>query len=175
MLNGSHSLMAYAATIVGKETVHDAITDETVRGWVNEWWDIAAKHLPLPADEVEEYRSALTARFENPQIKHLLKQIAMDGSQKIPVRIFPALRKEREEGALPAGPIQAIAAWILHLRGLGAPVGDVHGDEMQKLAEGPLDAAIVNVLGAVAEDLRGDTELVAEIEKYARELEELAK
>lgn len=175
MLNGSHSLMAYAATIVGKETVYDAITDETVRGWVNEWWDMAAKHLPLPADEVEEYRSALTARFENPQIKHLLKQIAMDGSQKIPVRIVPALRKEREEGALPAGPIRAIAAWILHLRGLGAPVGDVRGDEMQKLAEGPLDAAIVKVLGAVAEDLRDDTELVAEIEKYARELEELAK
>lgn len=99
----------------------------------------------------------------------------MDGSQKIPVRIIPALRKEREEGSLPAGPIRAIAAWILHLRGLGAPVGDVRGDEMQKLAEGPLDAAVVNVLGAVAEDLRGDTELVAEIEKYALEFEELAK
>ena len=48
LLNGSHSLMAYAATIRGHETVEQAISDPVVRGWVEQWWDDAARHLPLP-------------------------------------------------------------------------------------------------------------------------------
>ena len=43
LLNGSHSLMAYAATILGLDTVYDAIRDERVRGWVEAWWDVAAR------------------------------------------------------------------------------------------------------------------------------------
>ena len=50
LLNGSHSLMAYAGTIRGHDTVAQAIADPVVRGWVDEWWDDAARHLPLPAD-----------------------------------------------------------------------------------------------------------------------------
>lgn len=37
LLNGSHSLMAYAATIVGRPTVYEAISDPVVNGWVNDW------------------------------------------------------------------------------------------------------------------------------------------
>lgn len=174
MLNGSHSLMAYAATIMGIETVYDGITDPQVRGWVDEWWDVAAKHLPLPAEEVQAYRDALVSRFENSRIRHLLKQIAMDGSQKIPVRILPALRLDRQQGLLPVGPIRAVAAWILHLRGYGAPVNDVRGDEMVELAKGDLAGAIDRVLGAIGPDLLSDKELTAEIKRVAEELEAIA-
>jgi fructuronate reductase len=41
LLNGSHSLMAYGASIRGHETVADAIADPVVEGWVLQWWDDA--------------------------------------------------------------------------------------------------------------------------------------
>ena len=60
------------ATLRGHETVAEAIADPVVRGWVEQWWDDAARHLPLPAEEIAAYRAALLERFANPRIRHLL-------------------------------------------------------------------------------------------------------
>lgn len=171
LLNGSHSLMAYAATIVGHEQVREGIEDPTVRGWVEEWWDTAAKHLAVPEADVVAYRAALVERFANPQVVHLLAQIAADGSQKIPVRIFPALLVERAAGRLPDGPVRAIAAWILHLQGHGAPVNDAAGQKFVELAadKSVADAARA-VLGDLEPKLAQDDEVIAAIERLAGEL-----
>ncbi|HZK06429.1 MAG TPA: mannitol dehydrogenase family protein [Actinomycetaceae bacterium] len=167
MLNGSHSLMAYAATIRGFETVGEAILDPEVRGWVNEWWDVAAKHLEVPSDD---YRAALLDRFENQNIRHLLAQIAADGSQKIPVRIVPALRGEIAAGRLPDGPLRAIAAWIQHLRGNGAPVKDAQTDLVAGLVGDDLDATIGNVLKFLGDDLAANADVVKRVKELALDL-----
>lgn len=87
LLNGAHSLLAYAATIKGHQTVSDAIADPIVRGWVDEWWDVAARQLPLDDAVIADYRAALLERFGNPRMRDQLSRIAADGSQKIPIRI----------------------------------------------------------------------------------------
>jgi len=147
LLNGSHSLMAYAGPIMGRETVYEAITDPVLRGWVDEWWDAAVQHLPLPADQIAAYRAALVERFENPSIKHLLSQIAADGSQKIPIRFVPTLTAELEKGIVNPGATRPIAAWILHLRGYG-PVGvnDFRADEVKALVVDDEAETVTNVL-----------------------------
>ena len=155
MLNGSHTLMAYAGTIRGKETVFDAMSDPEIAGWVNDWWDVAAKHLPLPAAEVVAYRGALTERFLNPSIKHLLAQIAGDGSQKVPIRLVPALNAERAAGGEPVGAERAVAAWVQHLRGRGAPVTDSKAEQVESLADGSLDEAVARVCDYLAIDSAG--------------------
>ena len=94
LLNGSHSLMAYGASALGHETVADAIADPEVRSWVEEWWDAASPHLSLPAEDVHRYRQALLDRYSNASIRHLLAQIAADGSQKIPIRAVPVIQAE---------------------------------------------------------------------------------
>ena len=66
-----------------------AIADPVCRAWVEEWWDEAGRHLALPEDSVTAYRAALLGRFGNGAIRHLLAQIAPDGTQKLPVRIAP--------------------------------------------------------------------------------------
>ena len=119
LLNGSHSLMAYAGSLRGHETVEEAVSDPVVRGWVEEWWDDAARHLPLPPEEIEAYRAALLTRYANPRIRHLLGQIAADGSQKLPIRVLPTVRAELARGQVPTGAARALAAWVCHLRGLG--------------------------------------------------------
>ncbi|HLR94704.1 MAG TPA: mannitol dehydrogenase family protein [Jiangellaceae bacterium] len=170
LLNGSHSLLAYAGSVRGHETVAEAITDPTCRSWVQQWWDEASRYLSLPADDVARYREALVQRFENPRIRHLLAQIAADGSQKLPVRILPTVRAERAAGRVPAGAALVIAAWVLHLRGHGAPVSDTSAERLQAVVEGPLDGAVRAVLGFLDDGLDRDEDLVREVLHSAREL-----
>jgi fructuronate reductase len=147
LLNGSHSLMAYAGPIMGRETVHEAITDPVLRGWVDEWWDAAVQHLPLPEDQIAAYRTALVERFENPSIKHLLSQIAADGSQKVPIRFLPTLAAELDKGIVNPGATRPIAAWILHLRGYGpVPVNDFRAEEVKALVVDDEGQTVKNVL-----------------------------
>ncbi|MDO5728372.1 MAG: mannitol dehydrogenase family protein [Actinomycetaceae bacterium] len=167
MLNGSHSLMAYAAPIVGFETVGDAIVDPTVRSWVDEWWAEAGSGLSVPW---KEYADALVERFENPNIRHLLAQIAHDGSQKIPVRIAPTLKRLREAGEMPTGAIRAVAAWMLHLQGHGAPVVDASADRVKALVGNSVEKDAATVLEYVVPSLAGDTELISAIVEAANEI-----
>ena len=168
LLNGAHSTMAYAGSIVGHETVAEAISDPEVFGWVEDWWDCAAQYLTLPAEEVAAYRQALFDRFANPNIRHLLAQIAADGSQKVPIRALPVLRAARADGQLPSGATRFVAAWIAHLRGNGAPVNDVDGAALTALARGPVREGVAAVLDWLGVD---DLEVSALVEQQVTELE----
>lgn len=172
LLNGSHSLMAYAATILGHESVSDAIADPVVRAWVEQWWDAAAATLELPAAEIDAYRAALLERYGNPRIRHLLAQIASDGSQKIAIRIVPVVRAALATGAPFDGASRPLAAWILHLRGLGAPVVDPQAQRWQQLAAGALETAVPTVLAEL--DLPENT-LAPIVLEQARELAHLTR
>lgn len=170
LLNGSHSLMAYAASARGHEAVSDAINDPVVRAWVEEWWDEAVRHLTLDADHLAAYRAALAERFANPNIRHLLAQIAADGSQKVPVRILPTLRAELAAGRSGRGAARVVAAWIRHLRGAGAPVVDAAGQRFVTAAEGPdATAAVRGVLKELDPALASD-EVVSLVDGLAGEL-----
>ncbi|QDO87542.1 mannitol dehydrogenase family protein [Ornithinimicrobium ciconiae] len=162
LLNGSHSLMAYGASILGHETVSAAIGDETVRGWVEEWWDVAAAHLEVDADEVAAYRQALVERFANSRIRHLLAQIAADGSQKVPIRFGPVLAGEVAAGRSPAGATRPVAAWIAHLHGHGAPVTDAQQDRVAEVAAAEPAEAVRTVLGWMGIDAPAD-DLVSQV------------
>jgi len=162
-LNGGHSLLAYAGSARGHRTIAEAVADPVCREWMIQWWTEASGHLTLPPQEVSEYRDALLTRFANPRIRHLLAQIAADGSQKLPVRILPTVRKERAEGRLPVGALRALAAWINHLRGAGAPVKDAAADTVVPLASGTITDAVPRVLRYLDPDLAADKPLVDKV------------
>jgi fructuronate reductase len=163
LLNGGHSLLAYAGSSRGHETVAQAVLDPQCRRWLEQWWDEAAGHLPLPADEISAYRAALIERWSNPRIQHRLAQIAADGSVKLPVRILPVLRAERAAGRMPAGAVRAVAAWTAHLRGAGAPVRDAAPDAVLAAAAGASAEAARQVLALLDTDLTADDALLAEL------------
>lgn len=147
LLNGAHTLMAYAGPILGSETVREAITEPRLRDWVEQWWAEAKRSSPLPASELDAYTDALRARFENPQIRHLLAQIAADGSQKVAIRAVQVLTSERAAGRSGEAAARTIAAWVLHLRGHGAPISDAAADDLTPLVAGDLASSVINVLG----------------------------
>jgi len=163
LLNGGHSLLAYAGSILGHTTVAQAVADQTCLDWLAQWWEVASAQLRQPEAEIAAYRAALLDRFENARISHRLGQIAADGSQKIGVRVLPVLRAERRAGRLPAGATRVIAAWICHLRGLGAPVDDARADLVVPLADGDLGEAVRRVLGWLDSELGADRDLTAAI------------
>ena len=93
MLNGAHSFLAYAGLLAGHEFVHEAVSDLQLRRQAHGLMREAAQTLvDVTEDDTEAYASALLKRFENPDLKHRLRQIAMDGSLKIPYRWCDSLR-----------------------------------------------------------------------------------
>jgi fructuronate reductase len=170
LLNGAHSLLAYAGSARGHRTIAEAVTDQVCLDWMNQWWVEASTHLTLPKQDVATYRDALHERFANPRIRHLLAQIAADGSQKLPVRILPTIRLERAKGALPVGALRVIAAWINHLRGAGAPVKDSAADQVIPLAVGPIDDAVRAVIKYLDADLASDTDVVTTVIELSSQL-----
>ena len=127
-------------------------------------------HLDQPAEELAAYRAALLERFENARMHDRLDRIAMDGSQKLPIRIVPVLRAERAAGRVPEGAARALAAWVCHLRGLGAPINDARADEVVPLAQGPLADAVPRVLEQLDPGLGADDEIVAVVVDQSRQL-----
>ncbi len=170
LLNGAHSLLAYVGGLRGYETVDAAMGDADCVRSMNAWWDDAAAQLVLPDAEVTAYREALTERFTNPRIRHLLKQIAGDGSQKLPVRLVPVLTSTRAAGGACAAGVTVAAAYVLHLRGIGLPVTDVAAERMTQSASGPLASAAPRVLDLLSPGLGEDAALVADVVSTAQAL-----
>ena len=117
LLNGAHSLLAYAGQLRGHTTVARALADPLCLQAVERFWDEAEANLAgggtAGADlQIPAYRAALLARFSNARIAHHLAQIAMDGSTKLRMRAVPVLQAERAAGRTGAAAALMIAAWM---------------------------------------------------------------
>ena len=114
LLNGAHSLLAYAGALRGHTTVAEALADPLCRDAVERFWDEAEANLPAGELGIPAYRAALLDRFSNARIAHHLAQIAMDGSTKLRMRAVPVLRAERAAGRSGEAAALMIAAWMDH-------------------------------------------------------------
>jgi fructuronate reductase len=172
LLNGGHSLLAYAGSALGHHTVASAVADPLCREWLEQWWDEVAPLLPLPAGEIASYRVALMQRFANPRVGYPLSQIAKDGSLKLVQRVMPVIRRYREERKQP--PLRAaliLGAWLAHLRGHGAEVDDPRAAQLIPLAAGEPRRAARAVLDVLDPHLGADRALVALVATACREIE----
>jgi fructuronate reductase len=175
LLNGSHSMLAYAGSIRGHSTIDEAIADPDCRSWVEMFWDEASRHLTLPATETAAYREALLTRFSNPRARDQLARIAADGSTKLLVRTVPTIRSERAAGRVPTGCATTVAAWILHLRGLGAPIKDAGAAAARDAANsGELPEVVPAVLNMLEPGLGADQDFVDAILGQAEAIQQAA-
>jgi fructuronate reductase len=118
LLNGAHSAVAYLGALSGHEHVHEAVAVPAFRAYVEALWDEAQTTLnPPPGLDIPAYRDALMARFSNAALMHRTRQIAMDGSQKLPQRLLAGAAERLAAGPDSKGMgIDAIAlgvaAWM---------------------------------------------------------------
>ena len=159
LLNGAHSILAYGGLLRGHATIADAFADESCRGWVHDWWSEASRHLPQSTGSLAGYEAQLSSRFANPRIRHLLTQVAADGTQKLRMRGVPILRRELAAGRRGVAALRMIACWIAYVR-----------TEPSGLAD-PLAARLLvsqrnkDLLAFVAPDLAEDDAVVADLDE----------
>lgn len=116
LLNGTHSMIAYLGQLSGLEYVRDvmAVRDHVVS--IRRHMQAAARTLdPVLGIDLGAYQEQLIERFANPTIAHRTRQIAMDGSQKLPQRIFGAAVDDLAAGRDGAAFADATALWIAYL------------------------------------------------------------
>ena len=113
LLNGAHSAMAYLGGLAGIERVDGFVREPWGRSYVSMLWDeIETSLAPPPELDVPEYRNALMRRFANRALGHRLRQIAMDGSQKLPPRLVAPATELIARGKKPCAIALAIAGWM---------------------------------------------------------------
>lgn len=116
MLNGAHSMLSYAGFLAGCDHVRDVMADAELSALVARHLAAAAATLaPLPGMDYNGYAESLAARFANPHIAHETSQIAMDGSEKLPQRIFAPAVEARKVGGSAEAFAFAVAAWMRYL------------------------------------------------------------
>lgn len=139
LLNGPHSSLAYIGSLKGYETVYDAMQDAELAGFVRALMleDIAPL-LAAPAGmDLPGYCEAILKRFSNPAIRHLLSQIAWDGSQKLPIRILSSLNEALDQGRDIRRFCLPLAAWMRFIVGKtrrGEAITDPRADKLAAIA-----------------------------------------
>ncbi|HYE44870.1 MAG TPA: mannitol dehydrogenase family protein, partial [Caulobacter sp.] len=113
LLNGAHSALAYLGALAGHETMDAVIAQPAFAAFAERLWDEAAATLrPPPGLDLAAYRRALAGRFANPALAHRTRQIAMDGSQKLPQRLLASIAARLGQGQSIDALALAVAGWM---------------------------------------------------------------
>lgn len=175
LLNGTHSALAYLGSLMGHESVAEAMADSALVDFAER---MAAREIVPTLTATAElapdaYLASVLERFRNPGIRHLLSQIAWDGSQKLPYRLL-STAEERARGGLPspliAGAVAGWMAFVVRAARTGTRLVDPLGDTLVRAVEGKDKAA--DIAGALLglnpifpPELAGDAAWRADVER----------
>lgn len=150
MLNGTHSMLAYCGYLTGCVHVRDVMARPDLAALVGRHLAAARSTLEsVGGIDLGRYAEDLRVRFANPAIAHQTYQIAMDGTEKLPQRIFePALELlGRGAGIRPFA--FAAAAWMRYCLGR-TDAGETYAlrdpreAQIRRALEGTGDAAAIS-------------------------------
>ena len=166
MLNGTHSMLAYAGFIAGHAYVRDAMADASLARLARRHMQEAARTLdPVPGIDLARYADELITRFANPAIAHETYQIAMDGTQKLPQRLVEPATVALTRGLPLEAYAFAVAAWMRYVLGMNESgqkyaLRDPREAEIARLIGGAGDAGsivdrLLGLPGLFSEELSG--------------------
>ncbi|MDN5767206.1 MAG: mannitol dehydrogenase family protein [Humibacillus sp.] len=152
VLNGTHSMLAYLGALAGYETIAQAVCDPDLRSAARRLVadDVVPTLQVPPGVDVSAYAEEVLDRFANPALGHRTTQVAMDGSQKLPVRLLGTARDRLAAGAVPDSVALAVAGWMAYVAvgadatGRALPLDDPLARRLkQALGDAPGDARSV--------------------------------
>ncbi len=146
MLNGTHSALAYIGSLAGYHTVSEAIRDPGIERFIEGLWheEIAASLDAPPGTDLQDYAAQLKSRYRNQEIRHLLEQIAMDGSQKLPQRILAPLFENLAAGQPHERLMMVVAAWFRYIQR--------HAEDPHGRINDPLEQDLLRAARSAADD-----------------------
>ncbi|MEU8609809.1 mannitol dehydrogenase family protein [Actinoplanes sp. NPDC048791] len=144
-LNGVHSAVAYLGALAGRETIAAALEIPGMRAAMTRFVaeDVAGSLEPPPGVSVVGYGDSVLDRFADPAIAHRTRQVAMDGTQKLPQRVLHTIADRRAAGASPRWAALVVAAWMRYVQGTAddgqaLPLDDPLADRIrERLAAAP--------------------------------------
>ncbi|WP_031569716.1 mannitol dehydrogenase family protein [Rheinheimera texasensis] len=159
LLNAPHSTLAYLGSLLGIETVFDAMAQpqlsKLVQALVNN--EILPSVPLVDGLNLAQYSADIFRRFENPSVRHLLAQIAWDGSQKLQMRLLPVIRDNLAAGRSVQLLALAIASWLQFIR-LRAQQAQQLGEQAPALVD-PLAPLLLATAAQCTGDARTDVPL----------------
>ena len=119
LLNASHSAFAYLGYLAGHEYVYQVAAQPDFVAYMRRFTgdEVTPTLVPPHAIDLADYREALVRRFANPALPHRTKQIAMDGSQKLPQRILATVRDNLAANRAIDLAALAVAGWMRYVYG----------------------------------------------------------
>ena len=119
MLNGSHSTLAYLGYLSGYDTIAKAASDPALAAFVERQMaeEIAPTLVAPPGVRIADYGAELMRRFRNPALPHRTRQVAMDGSQKLPQRLLGTIRDNLAAGRPIERLTLSVASWMRYVYG----------------------------------------------------------
>ncbi len=142
LVNGAHSTLAYLGLLRGRETVQEAMADAPLARFVERLMrediapSVARSSSGSPATDAAGYIDAILRRFRNREMRHLLAQIAWDGSKKLPVRLIATVQEALQAGR-PVGRLaMPLAAWMRFVARQAqrrVPIVDPSADRLQRI------------------------------------------
>lgn len=113
-LNATHSALAYLGLLAGYTYIHQAMADPTFASFAQQLMDREIQPVATSPNELdlEAYKQSILTRFANAAVPYQTSQVASDGSQKLPQRIFPTIQAQLSKGIHTPGLCLAVAGWL---------------------------------------------------------------
>ena len=119
ILNGAHTSFVPMAFLCGYDDVFSAMKDESIMRFMQDTLHREViPTLSLPKADLTAFADAVTERFLNPHIRHLLLSICLNSVSKWKARCLPSLKGYLDlEGVLPPHLTFSLASLIALYRG----------------------------------------------------------
>lgn len=120
ILNAGHAIIAYPAGILGIHFVHDAMANATVSKFLG--WLLHKELIPtVPAIagvDFEAYYTKVVERFSNAEVGDTIPRLCLDGSNRQPKFILPAVNDRLRDGLPVDGLALEVALWCRFCAGI---------------------------------------------------------
>lgn len=147
ILNGSHSVIAWAGALLGYTKVHEAVVDERISRWVAAYLrDVIQCLEPSPVD-LHQYQRNVLARFSNAALGDTLQRVTLDSFAKLKQFIVPTICERLRAGESIEGVALAPALYLRFLRQWR------QGEKMWMYEDGGLSPVMARLLCEVADPI----------------------
>ncbi|WP_052379864.1 MULTISPECIES: mannitol dehydrogenase family protein [unclassified Pseudoalteromonas] len=177
LLNCLHSTLAYAGSLAGFETVYDVTSDKAFYKFI---CDLANEEVIGSFDapkelDVQSYSKEIIERFLNPEIRHLLAQIAWDGSQKLQMRLLPIIQDNLKLNRSIDKLCFSLACWmqfiraaLIEKRDIVDPLAEEFASTKGITSSKPLDVinAFFGIESIFGKDFINNDKVIANLDKH---------
>jgi fructuronate reductase len=171
LVNAPHSALAYLGMLRGHRLIAESVRDDALRAVVQRL--VTDELMPTVASpeglDPAQYAEDVLQRFSNSALRYTTRQVAMDGSRKLPERLAVVVRERWDQAQPSPLALLVVAAWLHLVLRPDTPFDDPLADALRERARvGSVPPAIPEVLG---DDLDSDAQVRALLTGQFRAIE----